>query len=100
VVKIRAVVLFSGSLASSIAAKLVEQASSLDLSFVFFRSPFFRGEETVQEEAKKLSFSLRLHHSKAGFPAVASGKRFPFSLWDMPEDPFSPGGSALPRPKV
>jgi hypothetical protein len=79
VVKIRAVVLFSGSLASSIAAKLVEQASSLDLSFVFFRSPFFRGEETVQEEAKKLGFSLRFITLKRAFLRLPqeNGSLFP-----------------------
>lgn len=65
--KIRAVVLFSGSLASSVAAKLVAQASSLDLSLVFFRSPFFRGEETVQQEAKNLGFPLRSITLKRAF---------------------------------
>jgi len=57
----------------------VEGASSLELSFVFFRSPFFRGEETVQEEAKRLGFPLRSITLKRAFLRLPqeNGSLFP-----------------------
>ncbi len=76
---IRAVVLYSGSLASGIAAKLVEQAGCTDLFFVFFRSPFFLGEETVHQEAKRLGFPLRFVTLKRAFLRLPheGGRMFP-----------------------
>lgn len=65
--KIRAVVLYSGSLSSILAAKLVQRAGYLDLFFVFFRSPFFRGEDAISQEAKRLGFSLRCITLKRAF---------------------------------
>lgn len=64
---IRALVLYSGSLASTIAAKLAELAGVADLSLVFFRSPFFRGEEAVLREAHRLGFSVRCVTLKRAF---------------------------------
>lgn len=64
---IRAVVLYSGSLASVVAARLAQRAGCMDLAFVFFSSPFFRGEETVYEEARKLGFPLRFATLKRAF---------------------------------
>jgi len=79
VVKIRAVVLYSGSLASIVAAKLAKRAGCEDLSFVFFRSPFFRGEEAVYQAAKKLGFPLRFVTVKRAFLRLSqeNGGHFP-----------------------
>lgn len=50
-----------------LAAKLAERAGCKDLSFVFFRSPFFRGEEEIQELADSLRISLRFVTLKRAF---------------------------------
>ncbi|MBC7222044.1 hypothetical protein H5T56_03565 [Candidatus Bipolaricaulota bacterium] len=59
--------MYSGSLASTVAAKLAQLAGCNDLSFVFFRSPFFQGEEEIQQEAKRLGFPLRCITLKRAF---------------------------------
>lgn len=76
---IRALVLYSGSLASVVAARLAQRAGCMDLAFVFFRSPFFCGEETVYEEARKLGFPLRVATLKRAFLRLPQedGGRFP-----------------------
>ncbi|MCS7239741.1 MAG: hypothetical protein NZ651_00575 [Candidatus Bipolaricaulota bacterium] len=54
-------------MSSIIAAKLAERTGAFDLSFVFFRSPFFRGEDSISQEAKRLGFSLRCITLKRAF---------------------------------
>ncbi len=78
---IRGVVLFSGSLASLLAAKIAEKAGVTELSYVFFRSPFFEGEERVLYSANKLGINLRCVTLKRAFlrlPEV-DGQLFPCS---------------------
>jgi len=78
-VAIRAVVLFSGSLANLLAARIAEKAGVTELSYVFFRSPFFEGEERVLYGAAKLGISLRCVTLKRAFlrlPEV-DGQLFP-----------------------
>lgn len=50
----KAVVLFSGSLASIIATELVREAGIEELRLLHFRSPFFRDYEPVKELARSL----------------------------------------------
>jgi hypothetical protein len=50
----KAVVLFSGSLASIIATELVREAGIEEIRLLHFRSPFFRDYEPVKELAQSL----------------------------------------------
>jgi hypothetical protein len=51
---IRALALYSGSPASALAVKLAERAGGLDIRLVYFRSPFFRGEDRIGLSAQRL----------------------------------------------
>jgi len=59
----RALVLYSGSLASEIALKLAEEVRGLELNVVYFRSPFFHEceglEQTFRELARHVSFRTK-----------------------------------------
>ncbi len=60
------------------AARLAQKAGCTDLSFVFFRSPFFRGEEGLYQEAKRLGFSLRFVTLKRAFLRLPQENGHPF----------------------
>lgn len=70
----RAVALFSGSLASIVAAKLILQEPGIEgVKFLSFRSPFFRDYERTKELANRLfNCSFRSRGLKLDFIELAS----------------------------
>jgi len=78
----RAVVLFSGSLASIIATKLVlEEEGVEEVRLLHFRSPFFRDYEPIKELAQGLwSLSFRSQSLKKEFHELSSFESRPYQL--------------------
>jgi len=76
-----ALVLYSGSLASALAVRLAERAGVRHLRLVYFRSPFFQGEEEVGLQAQNLFGSTRFQCITLKRDFLSLGKRvtgFPF----------------------
>ncbi|MGC9529709.1 MAG: hypothetical protein ACP5G2_03720 [Candidatus Bipolaricaulaceae bacterium] len=77
----RALVLFSGSLASQLALRLAEAAGAFDLQVVHFRSPFFAACEQVRDHLQRLApgIPFRTHTLKREYLHIAAdGTGLPF----------------------
>ncbi|MCD6128854.1 hypothetical protein J7J35_04000 [Candidatus Bipolaricaulota bacterium] len=73
----RALVLYSGSLASRIALKLAKEVRGLELKVIYFRSPFFHEceglEQTFRELARCISFRTKTLKREFLHIALGSG---------------------------
>lgn len=77
----RALLLYSGSLASQVVLRLAGQVGALDLKVVYFRSPFFRECEELRLSFQRLAarYAFRTYTLKREYLRIASdGTGLPF----------------------